>query len=93
MAHVLQHVRGQDHVEGALGLRRDAEVEVGLDEAVDPLLHALVGDEVHAGDVVACFAQALGQHAVRAAEVEDAPRRPVAAASGGRRRASCPGPP
>ena len=63
---------------GPSDLRRDAEVEVGLDEAVDPLLHALVGDEVHAGDVVARFAQPLGQHAVRAAEVEDAPRRPVA---------------
>ena len=78
MAHVLQHVSRQDHVEGPLRLRRDPEVQIGLDEAVDPLLHTLVGDEVDTGDVVARFAQALGQHAVRAPEVEDAPRRPVA---------------
>ena len=46
-------------------------VEVGLDEAVDPLLHAVVGHEVDAGDVVPRRAQLLSEHAVGAAEVED----------------------
>ena len=89
---VLEHVGRQHHVERALDLRREAEVEVGLDEAVDPLLHALVGDEVDAGDVVAGVAEALGQHAVGAPEVEDPPGRPVAQPADDACRASCPGP-
>ncbi len=71
---MFEDVCRQHDVVLAVELRRQAPVEVGLDEAVDPLLHAVVGDEVDSGDVMPKRAELLSEVAVGAAEVEDLAR-------------------
>jgi hypothetical protein len=70
-AHVLEHVGGDDHVVGATDLGRDAVVEVGLEEVVEPVGHAVALHRVDADHRVTREPQQLAEPAPGATEVED----------------------
>ena len=75
LAHVFEHIRGNDDVELAGDRAVDARVEVGEHELVDALAHALGFGHIDAGDPMSVLAQLGRELTARAPEVEDAPGR------------------
>ena len=85
---MLEHVGGDDVVELAADLVRQALVEVRLDELVEAFADAFVLDDVDSGDLVAEGPGERAELAVGTADVEQAPGRSLGRAISAARRAT-----
>src|SRR5450631_3228491 len=70
MADVFEHVGGQDNIEAAPRLGRDALIQVRLHEVADSVVDAGGLDEVDPGDLVTSPLELLGQQAAGATQIE-----------------------
>ena len=72
---MFQHVGGEHQIKTGAHVRRDALIEIGLEEGISPLANTLELVDVHARDVVPHVTKPLCQKSARTAEIQNLARR------------------